>query len=200
MRYLLPALLLCWAQLTHAGRISHISLPEEALPAHLTRAAFPLPVASLKLDFRMIADLNPLISVGVGPFGQRNWISFSGGYFAATWGSGIIVPGGQDNQLVIAESLSTAVETSYLLKTNDTVPAYINVRTTGWRTGPKEVMEKLFDPARASQVKPDEYSFRLHVKLETGDARYKDIINTAIWVGSGARLGSQVVYDAYRVG
>lgn len=199
MRYHLPILIICWTQLTHAGRSKPVTLPEDDLPPQLTRAAFPLPVPSLTVDFRMIANLNPLISVGVGPFGQRNWISFSGGYFAATWGSGIIVPGGQDNQLVVAESLSTAVETSYLLKTNDTVPAYINVRTTGWRTGPKEVMERLFDPVKASQVKPDEYSFRLSVKLETGDARYKDILNTALWIGSGARLGSQVVYDAYRV-
>ncbi|GKT56125.1 hypothetical protein ColTof4_13907 [Colletotrichum tofieldiae] len=172
---------------------------EDNLPVDRTRAAFPLPVPALALDFRIVVDLNPLIPVGVGPFGQRNWISFSGGVFTAKWGTGTVVSGGQDSQVVVAESLSTAVETSYLLKTDDEAPAYITVRTTGWRTGPREVMERLFDPARANDVKPEEYSFRLNVKMETGDQRYKDIVNTAMWVGSGARLGAAVIYDAYRV-
>ncbi|EFQ27253.1 uncharacterized protein GLRG_01748 [Colletotrichum graminicola M1.001] len=175
---------------------------EDNLPPNLTRAALPLPVPSLALDFRMVVDLDPLVSVGVGPFGQRNWISFSGGVFTARWGTGTVVPGGQDSQLVVAESLSTAVETTYLLKTDendDDTPAYIAMRTTGWRTGPRDVMERLFDPARADGVAPDEYSFRLNVRMETGDERYRDLVNTAMWVGSGARLGATVVYDAYRV-
>ncbi|KAH0442410.1 hypothetical protein CcaCcLH18_01452 [Colletotrichum camelliae] len=172
---------------------------EDNLPANLTSAAFPLPVPKLDLDFRIVVDLNPLIPVGVGPFGKRNWISFSGGVFTAKWGTGTVVPGGQDSQIVVAEDLSTAVETSYLLKTADAEPAYITVRTTGWRYGPRDVMERLFDPARANDVKPDEYSFRLNVKMETGDERYKSVVNTAMWVGSGARLGATVIYDAYRV-
>ncbi|KAK1687522.1 hypothetical protein BDP55DRAFT_660278 [Colletotrichum godetiae] len=172
---------------------------ESNLPENRTSAAFPLPVPTLDLDFRIVVDLNPLIPVGVGPFGQRNWISFSGGAFSAKWGTGTVVAGGQDSQIVVNETLSTAVETSYLLKTDDETPAYITVKTTGWRTGPREVMERLFDPARANDVKPSEYSFRLNVKMETGDERYKDIVNTAMWVGSGARLGATVIYDAYRV-
>ncbi|KAK7439233.1 hypothetical protein Landi51_11210 [Colletotrichum acutatum] len=172
---------------------------ESNLPENRTSAAFPLPVPTLDLDFRIVVDLNPLIPVGVGPFGQRNWISFSGGAFSAKWGTGTVVAGGQDSQIVVNETLSTAVETSYLLKTDDDTPAYITVKTTGWRTGPREVMERLFDPARANDVKPSEYSFRLNVKMETGDERYKDIVNTAMWVGSGARLGATVIYDAYRV-
>ncbi|KAF9874323.1 hypothetical protein CkaCkLH20_08306 [Colletotrichum karsti] len=206
MRYLRP-LQLAWslyAGLTAAAAAAANStqptpFPEDTLPANLTRAAFPLPVPKLDLDFRIVVDLNPLIPVGVGPFGKRNWISFSGGVFSATWGTGTVVPGGQDSQIVVAEDLSTAVETSYLLKTDDPEPAYITVRTTGWRTGPREVMERLFDPARANDVKPDEYSFRLNVKMETGDERYNKTVNTAMWVGSGARLGAKVIYDAYRV-
>ncbi|KAK2035662.1 hypothetical protein LX32DRAFT_688554 [Colletotrichum zoysiae] len=174
---------------------------EDNLPPNRTRAAFPLPVPALALDFRIVVDLDPLIPVGVGPFGRRNWISFSGGAFSARWGSGTVVPGGQDSQLVVAETLSTAVETNYLLRTDDDEggPAHITLRTTGWRTGPRDVMERLFDPSRADGVSPDEYSFRLHVRMETGDERYRDIVNTAMWVGSGARLGATVIYDAYRV-
>lgn len=53
------------------------------------------------------------------------------------------------------------------------------------------MMERLFDPARANDVDPSEYSFRLSIKLETGDERYKDRVNSGMWVGSGARTGSE---------
>jgi len=65
------------------------------------------------------------------------------------------------------------------------------VQTTGWRTGPREVLERLFDPAQADGVDPSEYSFRLSIKLETGDERYADRVNGGLWVGSGARRGSE---------
>lgn len=87
--------------------------------------------------------------------------------------------------------MHTYVSTNYLLCTDDDEPAYITVQTSGWRTGPKEVMERLFDPEKANGVDPSEYSFRLSIKLETGDERYKDIINSGMWVGSGARTGSE---------
>lgn len=65
------------------------------------------------------------------------------------------------------------------------------MQTTGWRTGPKEVLERLFDPEAADGVDPSEYSFRLSIKLETGDERYKDAVNSGMWVGSGMRKGSE---------
>lgn len=90
-------------------------------------------------------------------------------------------------------SLATKLETNYLLKTNDSEPAYIVIKTSGWRTGPREVLEKLFDPEQANSVKPSEYSFRLYVNMETGDERYS-FLNEGLWVGSGARLGAEGVY------
>jgi len=80
-------------------------------------------------------------------------------------------------------------------------------------------MERLFDPERADGVDPSEYSFRLSIKLETGDERYAGTVNSGLWIGSGARKGAEgeylvgmissgrvlvanlrvVVYDAYRV-
>ena len=49
-----------------------------------------LSVPQLKLDFRICVQLNPLIPVGRGPWGQRNWISFQGGQWKATWGEGTV--------------------------------------------------------------------------------------------------------------
>lgn len=39
----------------------------------------------------MSVNLNSRIDVGVTPFGQRNWISFSGGSWSGTWGNGIVM-------------------------------------------------------------------------------------------------------------
>ncbi|KAK9794232.1 hypothetical protein SCARD494_05809 [Seiridium cardinale] len=159
-----------------------------------------LPSPSYSYDFQMSVDLNPKTAVGIVPFGGlRNWISFSGGNWAARWGSGTVLPGGQDSQVVDPDTYVVKMETMYLLKTNDEEPAYIEIRTRGFRTGPKEVLEALQDPVKADSVDPSTYSFRLFVQMETGDKRYADKVNCGMWVGSGMRKGSQVIYDAYRV-
>jgi hypothetical protein len=59
--------------------------PEDSLAASLS-----LPTPTLQLDFRMSVTINPKIDIGEGPWGQRNWISFSGGRWNATWGSGTV--------------------------------------------------------------------------------------------------------------
>jgi hypothetical protein len=82
------------------------------------------------------------------------------------------------------------VSTNYLIRTADEPPAFIAVESSGTRTGPREVMERLLDPVRADGVHPSEYSFKVSIKLETGDERYKDRVNTGLWVGSGARIGN----------
>lgn len=112
----------------------------------------------------------------------------------------LLQPGGQDSQLANPDTLQTYVSTNYLLKTADPEPAYIIVHTTGWRTGPKEVLERLLDPELANEVKPADYSFRLSIKLETGDERYKEKVNTGIWIGSGVRRGAEGKYQLLRCG
>lgn len=49
-----------------------------------------LPVPKLELDFKISVQLNPRINVGKGPWGDRNWISFSGGEWKASWGQGTV--------------------------------------------------------------------------------------------------------------
>ena len=186
--------------------------PKSIPPQDWVSPEYQLPTPTLDLDFRISCQLNPIIRVGEGPWGERNWISFKGGEWTAKWGRGTIEvgtltptfhfhntlshstyfqPGGQDSQLVLPDSLHTFVSTNYLLRTNDAEPAFITVQTTGWRTGPREVMQRLFDPAQADGVDPSEYSFRLSIKLETGDERYAGIVNSGMWIGSGARKGAE---------
>lgn len=103
-------------------------------------------------------------------------------------------PGGQDNQLVIADN-SACLETNYLLQTDDNNPAYIAIKTRGWRTGPPEILAQLNIPELADLVDPNSYKFRLFIEMETGDVRYRDKVNCGMWVGSGMRKGSEVIYE-----
>lgn len=50
-----------------------------------------LPTPSLELDFRMSIKVNPRVSLGTGPFGERNWVSFIGGTWAGRWGKGVVI-------------------------------------------------------------------------------------------------------------
>lgn len=164
----------------------------QKLPLDSTLLKSELPLPGLELDFRICVQLNPIVRLGEGPWGQRNWISFKGGHWAAKWGKGTVNPGGQDSQLV-TPGLATRVETNYLLETSDDTPAFIAIKTTGWRTGPQDVLEKLFDPELASEVEPSDYVFRLFINLETGDERYS-FLNEGMWIGSGARHGSEGIF------
>ena len=158
---------------------------------------FQIPIPEIKKEFHLSVDLNPKIQLGKGPWGERNWISFKAGSWNATWGNGTVEPGGQDAQL-LTETKATFVDTRYLLHTSDNPPAHIMVRTEGWRTGPPDVLERLLDPIEGDKVDPSEYKFRLFIRLETGDKRYY-WINEGMWIGSGIRRGTQVIYDGYRL-
>lgn len=48
------------------------------------------PIPSMSYDMHIDVDLNPKISVGAGPWGIRNWISFTGGRWTAEWGRGTV--------------------------------------------------------------------------------------------------------------
>ncbi|KAK3318873.1 hypothetical protein B0H66DRAFT_640190 [Apodospora peruviana] len=168
-----------------------------AAASRLALADLPLP--TLTKDFHLECDLNPKLSLGSGPGNTLlNWISFTGGRWNATWGNGTIELGGHDYQYVLPE-LAARLDTRYLLKTADEKPAYIEIKTDGWRTGPPEVLEALNDPARADDVDPSLYKFRLFIGMNTGDVRYNHV-NTTMWVASGKRQGAKVIYDAYKLG
>ena len=119
----------------------------------------------------------------------------------------------------MVKDLATRIDATYLLQTNDDPPAYITAKSRGWRTGPKDVIERLNDPTEADTIPANQYKFRISVELETGDERYA-FLNTCLWMGSGCkRIGESksyhkscdqifidcadcytVIYDAYRVG
>lgn len=159
-----------------------------------------LPPPTLDLDFRMSIKLNPKVPVGSsGNNGQRNWISFIGGQWAGRWGKGIVIPGGQDSQITYKD-FATSLSAQFLIQTSDDPPAMIIVKTKGWWTGAKDVMEKMHnDIMEADTLPASQYKFRVNIDLETGDERYS-FLSTGMWIASGCRRANEIVLDAYRVG
>ncbi|KAJ5952953.1 uncharacterized protein N7479_011366 [Penicillium vulpinum] len=185
---------------------TYLSVMKDSIPANNLLHTFPegdvarslqIPAPSLELDFRMSIKMNPKVSVGPSIWGQREWVSFIGGQWAGRWGKGIVLPGGQDTQIVTKDS-TTNLRASYILQTVDEPPAFIIVRTEGWLTGAKDVLEKVIDANMADGVNPGSYKYRVNLSMETGDERYT-FLNTLMWIGSGCRRGHEVIFDSFRV-
>ncbi|KAJ5790982.1 uncharacterized protein N7518_007993 [Penicillium psychrosexuale] len=185
---------------------TYLSVMKDSIPANNLLHTFPegdvarslqIPAPSLELDFRMSIKMNPKVSVGPSVWGQREWVSFIGGQWAGRWGKGVVLPGGQDTQIVTKDS-TTNLRASYILQTVDEPPAFIIVRTEGWLTGAKDVLEKVIDANMADGVNPGSYKYRVNLSMETGDERYT-FLNTLMWIGSGCRRGQEVIFDSFRV-
>ena len=160
-----------------------------------------LPTPTLDLDFRMSIKLNPKVSIGASSAsggGQRNWISFIGGQWAGRWGKGIVIPGGQDIQIV-HKDFTTSLQAQFLLQTNDDPAAMITCKYHGWWTGQRDTLEKIHtQPNESNIVAANEYKFRVNIELETGDERYS-FLTSSMWLGSGSRRQNEIILDAYKV-
>ncbi|KAJ5180112.1 hypothetical protein N7492_003322 [Penicillium capsulatum] len=185
---------------------TYLSVMKDSIPANNLLHTFPegdvarslqIPAPTLELDFRMSIKLNPKVPVGPGIWGHSEWVSFVGGQWAGRWGKGVVLPGGQDTQIVTKDS-TTSLRAKYMLQTADEPAAFIIIRADGWLTGAKDVLEKVNDPGMADNVNPSSYKYRINLSMETGDERYT-FLNTLMWIGSGCRRGQEIIYDAFRV-
>lgn len=139
-------------------------------------------------------------------------MSFKGGSFSGPFTSGTVVvssitmlslklhvtdptkPGGQ-GEVITYPDLTDDLVTSYLLQTNDSPPAFITIKSKGFRSGPFEVLQALQNPQTAAGVDPNTFKSRLIITMQTGDERYKEKVNYGLWIGSGLKVGKEVVYE-----
>ena len=103
-------------------------------------------------------------------------------------------PGGQA-ETITYQDLTDDLVTSYLLQTNDSPPAFITLKSKGFRSGPFEVLQALQNPQTAVGVNPNTFKSRLIITMQTGDERYKEQVNYGFWMGSGLKIGMEVVYE-----
>ncbi|CAJ2504279.1 Uu.00g116730.m01.CDS01 [Anthostomella pinea] len=155
------------------------SEPSEDRDEAVVNLPCPIPPPNLSSDFRMKVTLSAQsASVAVGGGGFKKWTMFAGGVWSGQLGSGVVVSGGQDSQdLVYGKTMATQVEATHKLKTGDEPPAYIEVKSRGFRTGTREIMEALQDPEKAEQVDPRFCQYRIFITMKTTDERYADRVN-----------------------
>ncbi|THX24424.1 hypothetical protein D6D10_10131 [Aureobasidium pullulans] len=156
---------------------------------------YKLPLPSLQFLFHLECDMESFHHIGKGPHGDRSTVIFKGGRFEGPKLRGEILPGGGDWETVQdhdGDQQTAHLDTRYNLKTHDGAMLYL--RTTGTRTGKKEVLEKLGE----GNIGPDQFRMRLHLTFETGDERYT-WLNSGVFMASSGRVGDMVIYDAYQV-
>lgn len=152
----------------------------------------------------MSVVLDTFTSIGATPAGKRAFMSFKGGSGTVAVSSiGMLSlklhvtdpmkPGGQA-EVITYQDLTDDLVASYLLQTNDSLPALITLKCKGFRSGPSEVLQALQNPQTAGGVDPSTFKSRLIITMQTGDERYKEV-NYGLKIGSGLKIGMEVVYE-----
>ncbi|MGY1707363.1 DUF3237 domain-containing protein [Geodermatophilus sp. SYSU D00697] len=133
------------------------------------------------------------IEIGTTPGGHRRVIPITGGTVSGPLMTGRVLPGGADFQ-VIRTQTETVAEARYVLESDDGERVY--VENLGLRTGSAE------DVARLRQdlpVDPARIYFRSTPRFETDVPRLATL-TSHVFVGSGVRHPTAVVFDFFRVG
>ena len=142
-----------------------------------------LPSMVPKLDFvfqsRIIFD--PVLKLGtLGGMGVRMMIPIIGGDFEGSSLRGRILSGGGEWPLVRPDGIGL-VDARYTWETDDGV--LINVRNTGYRHGPPEVMAKL---SAKEMVDPQAYYLRTYTIFEAPDGPLS-WLTRHVFIGMGER-------------
>ncbi len=137
-------------------------------------------------------EVNPAVSFGQFPLGERRLITFDSGTFEGPELRGSVAKGGVDWQLVMPDG-TLEIRAHYALRTDD--GDSIEVVSEGVRTAPPEVMARL---AAGEDVDPSEYYFRTHIRLSTNSERH-DRLNRILGVAWGERAPGGVAIHAYEV-
>lgn len=137
-------------------------------------------------------QVGALVSLGMGPQGERRYVPLGGGTVRGPELTGTLVEGGVDWQINRADGV-LEIAAHYVIRADD--GALIEVRSDGVRHGPPEVLARL---ARGEPVPREAMYFRTAVRFTTGAASWMHL-NRAIAIACGAREARLVTLDLYRL-
>ena len=149
------------------------------------------PTLQTRYVFTITARIGEVTSAGEIGSGVRRIIPIIGGEVKGEI-IGKVLPFGADFQIIRPNEL-IELEAKYAFETDDGAVVY--VENKGIRFGPVELLERL---KRGEPVDPKLIYFRTVPKFETGDARYRWLMEN-LFVASAARDADRVVIDVYRV-
>jgi Protein of unknown function (DUF3237) len=141
---------------------------------------------------RFEINLAPIVSLGATPSGERRYVPLLEGIVTGEPLQGSIRAGGVDWQTLRSSGV-LEIDAQYVIEAHD--GALIEVRGTGLRHGPAEVMAQL---ARGEKVAADSYYFRTHIRFATSAPQWQHL-NNYLAVGMGAREAARVMMDVYLV-
>jgi len=141
---------------------------------------------------RIVCAVEALVSLGDTPGGERRYVPLGGGSVSGPELNGTVVPGGVDWQVRRADG-TLEIEAHYALRLDD--GALVEVRSSGLRHGPADVMARL---AKGDPVGRDAYFFRTLVRFTTG-APAHEVLNRTMAIAVGSREAQRVVLDLYRI-
>ena len=152
-----------------------------------------LPTPSLRLVYRLEAELAGPLDLGQTPNGHRRVIAFTGGRFDGPELSGELVAGGGADWQILRPDGAAVADIRYTLRTDG--GALLLITSTGVRHGPPDVLARL---ARGEEVPAGDYTFRTQASIETSDP---DLawLNDGVFIAVGARRPQGVIYDVYLV-
>ena len=161
------------------------------MTAPVQHTTLPPPPALLPLT-QVICEVGALVTLGLGPHGERRYVPLGGGTVRGPELNGRLVEGGVDWQINRADGVLD-IAAHYVIKADD--GALIEVRSEGLRHGPPEVMARL---ARGEAVPASAYYFRTVVRLPTGAPQWLHL-NKLLALAVGQREASAVKLDFYRL-
>lgn len=138
------------------------------------------------------AELGAPIEKGNGPSGPWRIVPIIGGTVEGERLSGRILNLGADWQ-TIHDAGYAELDTRYVIETHD--GAMIDVRNSGLRHGPPDVLARIF---AGEIVDPGLYYMRTQPRLQTGDRRY-GWLNRTVFVGTGERMANAVRIGIFEV-
>ena len=128
MRIRLVSLLLCGLQAIAAA--AHAATAPAPLGTQPAEDVFP----KVEFVFEERVTLAPAVVLGETPFGHRQYIGITGGTIAGPKLKGVVVPGGWDYQLRLAEGCGT-LSADYFLRADD--GTLIHILNEAYSCGPK---------------------------------------------------------------
>ncbi len=137
-------------------------------------------------------EVGPLVSLGVGPYGERRTVPLGTGTVRGPELNGTLVEGGVDWQVARSDGVLD-IAAHYVIRSDD--GALIEVQSNGLRHGPAEVMARL---ARGEAVARDEYFFRTLVRFTTGAPQWQHL-NRVMAIAVGQREARAVLLELYRL-
>lgn len=115
-----------------AAVVPALAESNESQPVSPLKTSVPITLPRAVFVYEAIVDIDPSITIGDGPLGERRIVPITGGEFAGPGLKGTVLSGGADRQLVRKDG-ARQLDALYELKTDDgviiTVHNQVLVRT-----------------------------------------------------------------------